>query len=83
MNTLAMEPMGEIAGTASAVIGFVSIGVGAVLGSLIDRGIETTITALAVGFFLVALLVGGVVAWVRRGTPVEAGAAAVAALEPN
>ena len=50
---------------------------------LIDRGIETTITALAAAFFLVGLVVGGIVAWVRRGAPAVTGSAAAAALEPN
>jgi len=83
MNTLAMEPMGDIAGTAAAMLGFVSIGGGALLGAFIDRGIETTITALAAGFFVMALLVGAVVAWVRRGATTETGAVAVPALEGN
>lgn len=83
MNSLAMEPVGDIAGTAAAVIGFVSMGAGAILGALIGGGIETTVTALAVGFFVVALLCGGTVVWVRRGVPVQGSATALAALEAN
>jgi DHA1 family bicyclomycin/chloramphenicol resistance-like MFS transporter len=83
MNTRAMEPLGDIAGTAAAVIGFVSMGGGALIGAVIDRGIETTITALALSYFIVALLCGAMVVWVRRGAPAGVGATAVAALEAN
>ena len=83
MNTLAMEPVGDIAGTAAAVIGFVSMGGGALLGALLDRQIETTVTALAVGFVVAAFLCGATIAWVRHGEPAASGAPTVPALEPN
>jgi DHA1 family bicyclomycin/chloramphenicol resistance-like MFS transporter len=58
LSTLAMDPMGEVAGTASALIGTAQIGGGALLGSVIDRSYDGTVTPLAVGF-----LAAGTVAW--------------------
>ena len=46
----AMEPMGELAGTASAVIGTTSMGGGALLALLIDRTIAGSVTPLAVAY---------------------------------
>lgn len=50
LNTLAMGPMASVAGTASSVIGAAQLSVGAVLGGLLDRAFDGTITPLAVGF---------------------------------
>ena len=47
---LGLEPMGELAGTASAVMGFVSIAVGSALASVIDASIDTTVTPMALGY---------------------------------
>lgn len=47
---LAMEPVGHIAGMASAITGTIFTGGGALLGSLVDRSISTTVTPLLVGF---------------------------------
>jgi len=47
---LGLEPMGELAGTASAVMGFVSIAVGAALASVIDASIDGTVTPMALGY---------------------------------
>ena len=68
LNALAMEPMGSVAGTASALIGTVQIGGGAFLGSLVDHTYNGTITPLAVAF-----LGFGALAWlvVRWGTAVR------------
>jgi hypothetical protein len=80
-----MEPLGDIAGTGAAVLGFVSMGTGALLGAVIDRGIETTVTALALAFVVAAAASGAAIAWVRRGDLVESdsNAAVMAALEGN
>lgn len=49
-NSLALEPMGQLAGTAAAVLGVtIAIG-GALLAALIDRAIDGTITPIAVGY---------------------------------
>lgn len=63
LNTLAMDPMGSMAGTASAVIGTAQIGGGAVIGSVIDRAYDGTITPLAAAFLAVSLLAWMVVRW--------------------
>jgi MFS transporter, DHA1 family, multidrug resistance protein len=46
----AMAPMGELAGTAAAVIGTISMGGGAVLASFIDGAIDGSVTPLAIGY---------------------------------
>jgi DHA1 family bicyclomycin/chloramphenicol resistance-like MFS transporter len=63
LNALAMEPMGNVAGTASALIGTVQIGGGALLGSLVDRTYDGTITPLAVAFLGFGALTWLVVRW--------------------
>lgn len=67
MQTMSMEPMGKIAGTASSVTGaFVFIG-GALLASLIDRAIVDTVTPFGVGF-LVYASVSATAIWMARST---------------
>ena len=51
MTTLALEPMGSLAGTAASTIGFITLALGASLGAVIDRQIATTVTPLAIGYF--------------------------------
>jgi len=58
LNAAALIPMGSVAGTASAVIGAISLLGGSVIGSFIDRSFNGTITPFAVsalGLGLVAL----------------------------
>ncbi len=55
-NSMAMGPMGEVAGMASSVIGAVQVAVGALLGSLVDRAFDGTILPLASGFLLFGIL---------------------------
>ena len=50
LNSLAMAPMAAVAGTASSVIGSFQLVVGALLGSVLDRFFDGTITPLAIGF---------------------------------
>ena len=74
MQTLAMEPMGKIAGTASSVTGAVIFVGGALLGSLIDRQIVDTVTPFGVGYLLyggaaLIALFFGQRALVGRGLP--------------
>ena len=52
MTTLALQPMGALAGTAASTVGFITIAIGALLGAIIDRQITSTVTPLAVGYAL-------------------------------
>lgn len=63
LNTLAMDPMGAMAGTASALIGTAQIGGGAIIGSFIDRAYDGTVTPMAIGFLVVGFLSWVVVHW--------------------
>jgi MFS transporter, DHA1 family, multidrug resistance protein len=67
LNTIAMQPMAAIAGTASSVIGTVQIGLGALLGSLLDRAFDGTVVWLSWGFLGYGLLALALVLWAERG----------------
>lgn len=73
-NSLALEPMGALAGTAAAGIGLTTSIVGAFLGSLVDRAIEGTITPMAIGYAVYAFAALGfqVFALTGRSVPDEA-----------
>ncbi len=58
-NSLALEPMGALAGTAAAALGFTTAIVGAGLGSLIDRSIDGTVTPIALGYTVYGLVALG------------------------
>lgn len=66
-NTLAMIPVGEVAGTASAMIGAVSIGAGSLLGLVIDRSFNGTVTPLAMAFVAAGIAALLTVAVTERG----------------
>jgi DHA1 family bicyclomycin/chloramphenicol resistance-like MFS transporter len=72
-NAIAMEPMGEIAGTAASVVGFLTTAAAAALGAVVGRLFDGSVLPLAAGFTalgLCALLcVVSVEGWrgVRRG----------------
>lgn len=65
----AMHPMGEMAGTASAVIGTIALGGGAVLASFVDRAIAGSVTPLAVAYAGCAVISLIFVIWARRPRP--------------
>lgn len=56
LNTVAMIPMGAVAGIASAIIGTVSTGLAALIGAFIDRLFDGTVTPLSVAFAIAAWL---------------------------
>ena len=58
-NTLAMEPLGHVAGMASSIQGFVTTLGGGTLGALVGQAFDGTVTPLAAGYFSAA--VGGLV----------------------
>lgn len=55
-NSLAMEPLGHVAGTASSVLGFLSTIGGAGIGALIGQAFDGTALPLIAGFFGVSLV---------------------------
>jgi MFS transporter, DHA1 family, multidrug resistance protein len=66
LNTVAMDPMGAVAGTASSVIGAVQMAGGAVLGSVLDRAYDGTILPLVTGFFVCGVVALALVLWAER-----------------
>src|SRR5215468_8543921 len=66
-NTMAMEPLGAIAGTASSIIGVYTSLVGALLGLAVGQAFDGTVRPLAVGFLLLGLVCLLVVLWTERG----------------
>jgi MFS transporter, DHA1 family, multidrug resistance protein len=66
-NTVALAPMGHVAGTAAAIIGTVPTAVGALLGSLLDRAFDGTVLPVSVGFFGYGVLALLLVLWAERG----------------
>jgi DHA1 family bicyclomycin/chloramphenicol resistance-like MFS transporter len=56
LNTVAMIPMGAVAGIASAIIGTVSTGLAALIGAFIDRLFDGTVTPLSIAFALASWL---------------------------
>lgn len=55
-NSLAMEPLGHVAGTASSVLGFMGTVGGAVIGATIGQAFDGTALPMIGGFFLVSLM---------------------------
>lgn len=66
-STIAMAPMGRVAGTASSVIGSVQVAAGALLGSVLDRAFDGTIRPLSLGFLGYGILALGLVLWAEQG----------------
>ncbi|WP_375462648.1 multidrug effflux MFS transporter [uncultured Methylobacterium sp.] len=66
-NALALEPLGEIAGTASSFLGFYTTILGALCGFLIGQSFDGTTLPIAVGYAGLGALALVVVAWTERG----------------
>lgn len=76
-NSIAMEPLGNIAGTGSSVIGFVTTVAGALIGFYVGQQFDGTVIPLTLGFFgcgLAALLIVGVTERGRLFRPAQAAA---------
>jgi len=50
LNTIALEPMGHIAGIASAVTGMLSLAISLVVGSVIGQSFDMSLLPLSIGF---------------------------------
>jgi MFS transporter, DHA1 family, multidrug resistance protein len=66
-NTIAMQPMARLAGTAASVIGAVSTAGGALLGAILDRAFDGTILPFAVGATVYGVLAASCVLVAERG----------------
>src|SRR5690606_25376024 len=66
-NSIAMEPMRRVAGTASAVIGTVSTAGGALLGALLDRTFDGTVLPFFGGYLVFGVLALGTTVWAENG----------------
>jgi MFS transporter, DHA1 family, multidrug resistance protein len=66
-NSIAMEPLGHIAGTASSVIGVISFTGGAILGGMVGQAFNGTVIPLAAAFSGFGLLALFVVLWTEKG----------------
>jgi len=55
-NALAMEPLGEVAGTASSVLGFAQTVIGAALGAAIGQAFDGTTTPVAAGYCVLGFI---------------------------
>ncbi|ATN34617.1 MFS transporter [Rhizobium sp. ACO-34A] len=55
-NSLAMEPLGHVAGTASSVLGFMGTIGGSLIGAVIGQSFNGTALPLVAGFFSVSLI---------------------------
>ena len=71
--TLALQPMGALAGTASAVLGVVSLGGGALLAAVVDAQIDETVTPMVVGSLVFGTIGLALLMW--AGSPASAPAA--------
>ncbi|RDE10284.1 multidrug effflux MFS transporter [Pelagibacterium lacus] len=56
MNSLSMEPLGAVAGTASSVFGFIQTVGGAILGTITGSFFNGTVTPIAAGYFILGIL---------------------------
>ena len=66
-NAIALEPLGHVAGAASAILGTISFTGGAVLGALTGQSFDGTITPLATTYFLAGLVGLIIIAITERG----------------
>lgn len=69
LNALAMEPMGDIAGMAAAIIGTVSTSGGALLGFFLDRRFDGTVVPMSIGFLFYGSVALAIALWAGRAAP--------------
>lgn len=55
-NSLAMEPLGHVAGTASSVLGFMGTIGGSIIGAAIGQAFDGTALPMVTGFFVVSVI---------------------------
>lgn len=62
-SALALQPMGAQAGTASSVLGVITLAGGAGLAAVIDASIDQTVTPMAIGYLACSLLTVAALRW--------------------
>ncbi|TRD22420.1 multidrug effflux MFS transporter [Palleronia caenipelagi] len=67
LNSIAMEPMGHVAGVASSVIGAFQMGGGMLIGGLVGAFYDGTLYSFVIGNLLSASVALGLVAFAERG----------------
>lgn len=67
MNSLSMEPLGAVAGTASSVFGFIQTVGGAILGTITGSFFNGSVTPIAAGYFVLGLAAIGCVLIAENG----------------
>ena len=67
INSLSMEPLGEVAGTASSVFGFLQTVGGALIGSYTGQHFDGTVTPVVLGFLVLGLATIGCILLAERG----------------
>ena len=72
LNTLALAPMADAAGTASALVATVTVAIGAILGAVVDTQFDDTVTPLAVAVLVAAAVVAVLVALTLRAGRTDA-----------
>ncbi len=70
LNSLAMEPLGHIAGVGAAVVGSLSTFISLFLGILIGQSYNGTVLPLVGGFAVLSIIAIGIMRWVEAKEPV-------------
>ena len=66
-GSMAMEPVGHIAGTAASIQGFVSTVGAALIGMVIGQSYNGTTVPLSLGYMVLGMLALGIVLFVEHG----------------
>lgn len=66
-NSLSMEPLGEVAGTASSVFGFIQTVGGAIIGSFTGQHFDGTVGPIALGYLCMGLITLGCILVAEKG----------------
>ena len=67
LNSRALQPMGEVAGMAAAIVGTTSTLIGAILGSLLDAQFDGTLVPFGIALFAAAAIASAILRWSERG----------------
>lgn len=67
IGAIALEPLGHIAGTASSLIGVVTLTIANIIAGLVGQAYDGTVVPLAAAFGVGGLLASAAVIWTERG----------------